>query len=318
MYISVPSRSSLSGAAPAAVTGANLLERIKDPGEAPYKWLCVVDATYPAHGDTRAWTRRATGLLISPRHVLTTASILGDQFPRERQMGPLLGRVEAQKIVITPGLDGAPGLKLNREPVGSITLGTGDWWMPGGYLPAGAMAWDIALLVLPKELPSRRGVPYGYWSGSFGAPRTSIAPTAAAALTGGLVTVAGYPLGECTTPCEACEFDAPPRFQVPASFVRSPWKSFGRVEPAPKPVGDMGGFIYSAPTCGGMDGGPIWQNDGGLRLVGIHLFDNFRPLRSLGDRGVVHDRWSVGLALRPELVDLLRQRLARDGVRATF
>jgi hypothetical protein len=88
------------------IDGSDTGQRVKNTNEPPYRWICALDVYFASD------VIRRTGLLISPRHLITTAHNL---FKRSTTNGQ--PSLEAQKVTVTPGLDGTTLLgKQERRP----------------------------------------------------------------------------------------------------------------------------------------------------------------------------------------------------------
>jgi V8-like Glu-specific endopeptidase len=204
--------------------------------------------------------------------------------------------VEAQKVIVTPGQDGAKLLGKQRTPVGSVELKPGDWWMPNQYLATGSVSWNVAVLTLPSELPLLQGMTYGHWSDPRFNPRTTIAATTTASLGGATVSVCGYPADKRSASTQ--------------------WDAFAKVQPGFVGVESTGAMVYDVESSTGTLGGaPVWQKNGGLRLVAIHLFDDAKLSNPKTYQPEVH---SVALVMRAEIVDALRQRIVIERIPPTF
>ncbi|MGH9310067.1 MAG: trypsin-like serine peptidase, partial [Vicinamibacterales bacterium] len=132
---------------------------VRDTRIVPHRWICALDLIYPWRGGEQR--NRGTGLLISPRHVLTVG----------HNVRPAVG-VEALRITVTPGMDGTSLLSKPKGPVGSMTLTPKHWWVPPQFTKPTDHRWDFALLRLPAEYPAFRGMTYGYWGDARHAPAT--------------------------------------------------------------------------------------------------------------------------------------------------
>jgi len=274
-----------TGVAIGAIDGPDTSQRVKNTSEAPYRWICALDVYFSSG------LVKGTGLLISPRHVLTTAQNLNKTMIATG--GP---PVEAQKVIVTPGLDGAKLLGKQRTPVGSIELKPGDWWIPNQYLTLGVLEWNVAVLTLPRELPLLQGMTYGHWSDGRFNPRTTIVATTAASLGGATVSVSGYPADK--------------------GGASTQWEVFAKVQPGFVGVESVGAMVYDVEaSTGTLGGAPVWQKDGGLRLVAIHLFDDAKLSNPKTYQPEVH---SVALVMRAEIVDALRQRIVIERIPPTF
>jgi hypothetical protein len=295
-------------------------ERVADVTQPPYRWICALDIQVPSASGSRPALRRATGVLISPRHVLTAAhNVTGTRSSTKN--GVLTeARADALRITVTPGLDGAASRGRQRAPVGSMDLKPGDWWIPSQHYTSATFKWDFAVLTLPKELPPFNKMTYGHWSDPRYAPRTSLAPVTGASLVGGTVSLAGYVAGNCSKSCEACDETSPAPDSIPPSpgQLSTQAESSGLVIPGGPALESDGLILFTGQTCIGMTGAPVWQKTGSLRLVAIHVSSNMIQFRKTPPQRLDEQRLHVGLLMRAEIVALLRQRLAIDHVRPTF
>jgi len=265
--------------------------RVPDSTMPPYSWICALDVHFSGRGKATPGVTRRTGFLISPRHVLTVALGLTHTDGAPDTL---------RKIVVTPGLDGAKSSGKARAPFGSVDLKAGDWWIPNQYYQPGGSAWNVALLTLPKLLPKIPGERFGFWF---------LKPATPATLAGGTVSTSGYPSGECNRDPRMAERSV----RVEAGWASTQLRATGTVLPTREPLPSEGKFLYDGATCSDMMGSPLWLETDRRSVVAMHLFSDF-PDYSTRDA----QRVSVGFALRPEILDLLRQRLSLDQVRATF
>jgi hypothetical protein len=293
--------------------------RIGDSAEAPYRWICAVDALFPP-GDRSGKLSRVTGFLISPRHVVTAAANLVAVKAPTRESQPASGiRIDALKVTVTPALDGTPRLGRKRAPVGAIDLRQPQWWIPDQYFTEFSFKWNVALLTLPKELPAFRGTHYGHWGDSLFSPRTTIEAATSQSLVNTTLTTCGYPDGECTQelppPSAANPYPQPSdAIRLVKHWSSNQWETFGRVQPSQPGLADWGLLAYDTAGCYGMEGAPVWQNTGRLRLVGLHVASNFRNDTNQHLPPIL----GVALAFRPEILDLLRQRVRLAGITPAF
>jgi len=293
--------------------------RIDDSTQGPYRWICALDVQFPARDKTRA-SIQGTGLLISPRHVLTSARNVVRAEPPFKESQLKTGfRVDAQRVAVTPALDGTPELGKKRAPVGSIELQPPAWWIPSQFFSDLSFKWDVAVLTLPRELPAFRGVPYGHWGHTGSSPRTTIKAATNESLVGATLTTCGYTDGVCfdevPLPTASNPFPQPTEPTRMAKRGNSTqWETFGRVQPSQRGLVEWGQLLYDTAACYGMDGAPVWLNTGSLQLVAIHVGTNFRNITNPD----IPPQLGVALALRSEILDLLRQRVALAGIRPAF
>ena len=301
--------------------GSITLQRVADVITLPYRWICALEVDFPPGSGRQPTTVKSTGVLISPRHVLTAAHNVAKRDPPARPDQVSGDRVDAVRVRVTPGLDSTKSLAGRRSPVGSVDLKPGDWWIPSQYFPASLLCWDFAVLTLPKELPLVNKMTYGHWSDPRYAPRTALAPVAEGSLVGSTVSFAGYAAGNCSRSCTPCDGSSAAPDSIPLSkgWLATQAESSGLVVPGGRVHNDEGIVLFTGQTCVGMAGSPVWQKSGSLRLVALHLSSNLKvPYQSPGSRTGYDQRFHVGLPMRDEIVGLLRQRLAIDHVVPTF
>ncbi len=308
-----------------AILGADARQRVRDSDKAPYRWICALDLFFPrmtevkggppvlTPGNPPPRLDRGTGVLISPRHVLTAA----------HNVMPARG-IEALSITVIPGLDrskllkqapvGSQQISSGQAPVGSLT--PAGWWVPPEYKTNRQPVWDFALLTLPKDFPVLHGMPYGYWTDAHYAPWTKIAAVTASALVGSPVALSGYPADKCKNdacaPCSSlvqADYDS---VRGKQSWASTQWEAGGTVQPDPPP----GLILYDADACTGMSGSPVWQNTtaGDLQLVAIHTGTQTRANPKTG----LNETFNRGIPLVAQLLNFLRQRMLIDRERARF
>jgi len=295
--------SSHGSSALGTVVGADGRQRVGDVTRPPYRWICSLDLFFPFNGAPQL--NKGTGFLISPRHVLTTA----------HNVTPAPG-VRALSINVVPGLDGTNLLGKPAAPVGSLTVLPVSCWVPSPYETTRDLAWDFALLTLPREVPPHRGSPYGYWSDPRFAPATRVLPIRSGSLTGAAVSIAGYPADKCgTKDCAPCAPSSPASYdplRAKSSWASTQWEATGTIQAGPPP----GLIIYNADSCVGMSGSPVWQSPkpGELVLIGIHTGAHQQVNTQTGQT----ENLGRAVPLVGQLVDLLRQRMQTDVDRSTI
>lgn len=293
---------------------------VQDSTKAPYRWICAIDVHFPRQ-DKRRSQIQATGFLISPRHIVTAArNLVRGSTPEANWRTEPGTRVDALKVTVTPALNGAPALGKKRAPAGSIDLKPPDWWIPNQYLYSDlGVRWDIAVLTLPKELPLVGGAHYGHWGDIHFSPRTSIESATIASLAGTTLTTCGYADEWCIRE-PSLPSAAKPRSEPsgPVTFMKGsesgPWQTFGRVPLDQQPAAQVGAVVYDTAGCQGMTGAPLWLNTGSLRLVGMHIKSDGANT----DNPDLPPMVAVGLPLRSEILDVLRQRIKLAALQPTF
>jgi hypothetical protein len=293
-------------------------QRITDSTAVPNRWICALDTEWPPGGNRPAISR-STGFLISPRHVLTAAiNVVYMEGRTSNSPRTTDTRIDARAVTVTPALDGAPGFLKKKAPVGSVTLKPTSWWVPNElFRGTGGLAWEVAVLTLPQDLPTFHGKPYGHFADTrFG---SSIAPVTNESLVGATLTTCGHARKECLreipVPTPEVPFPKVPEPEIIDPRWRSTqWQTFGRVEPLTPGDKALGLFLYDSAECDAMEGAPVWLNTGNLRLVGIHQSYGLQMVRN----PELPARMGSALALRPELLAVIRQQVARAGIQPAF
>ena len=135
-------------------------DRVKNTVELPCRWICQISVwKRDANGKLTHVRPGGTGLLISPRHVLTAAHILRDS--KEDDRGQWVD-VEAQWVVVTPARSGP-----KNKPLGRYT--TTAWRTSSHWNPRKRnLQWDYAIITLNEAIGAKvfaalEGKVLGYW-----------------------------------------------------------------------------------------------------------------------------------------------------------
>jgi len=254
----------------------------------PSRWICSLEMTMESE-DTHlphaeySTQLQATGLLVSPRHLLTAAhcvfSRLRESSVCESEAGD--ARLEdpvlcAKSISVFPGRSGGAlpfGSYAIRDP---RSIRASARWRVSR---AANIDSDFALLTLERPLAI----------GSWGKPPYHIAALPDDQLKGAVVYTAGYP--------RQCRFDAPlanssdATWALRAAAEDTQWSTFGSVTDIARDS-----FSHDLPFRPGQDGSPVWiQHGNDRKLAGILLGKN-RALR-----------------LTAHMIKILRKWVAQDG-----
>jgi glutamyl endopeptidase len=241
-------------------------KRVHDTLAVPFRWICSIAVqrriTYASgRVSTTGLAPAGTGVLISPRHVLTAAHVLRSVTKDDR--GGITERHEAQFVAAKPGRDG------DSAPFGEIeatSWETHPKWDP----ETGAQNYDYAIITLKQAVGDRvfdslNGRRLGFWGSPRDGAGTSLdnLPAALAAnLIGARVITAGYPSKtHREMQCSAGQLSGGSP-QLDAILTRD-----GRVEQWARAAQIVS---VTADATEGQSGSPVWIVDQGHRyLVGI-------------------------------------------------
>lgn len=271
----------LSPLQPEIVLQKDSRQYVTDTSSRPYRWICSLQVLFPEpvlyplsplESPVNDWREVqpthigcGTGLMISPRHVLTSAHVISglridkDQFGR-----PWFRLVTARRIRILSGRDER---KTNNWPYGllesrQVSINPGFRAILetrpavlGVRALRRALAQDYGLIMLPAD-SRRRGERPGWWGEESSFQIRPVTGRFRKWLARQKVFLAGYPGDKTERPCGI------------------PYQSAGKVANAfhhqNGQLQDL--LLYRADTSVGMSGSPVWVRnaDGGYRLVGVH------------------------------------------------
>lgn len=231
------------------IVDADTRSIIDNNTRAPFRWICSIICTYrDANNVEHTDQLPATGLLISPRHVLTAAHVLVPNTGSLKGLLPI-------RITVTPGHHGA------SKPFGEYT--TNAFKLRNEWRNSYNRQHDYAVIILNEEVGKKKFSAIqtnrlGWW-GSCG-QGAHLIPMDKDFLKGKLVTVCGYPADK-------------------APFTQ--WwddEPLDNLTPTIQGVIQKNRFTYKADTCPGHSGSPVWhmvwgENDCVPRqrfLVGVH------------------------------------------------
>lgn len=212
----------------------------------PFRFIChlemrAVDTT----NTTVTASSTATGVLVGPRHVLTTGHTLLAQ----------RGRFKATHAWVTPGLNGSTRPFGRVE--GTVFRTHPDWFRNG----AEDNDFDYGMITLKDAIGEQRfkslgNAPLGWWGDPANGGGTRLERLDPKSLDNITVNVAGYPNDK------------------PAGTL---WMSSGQTTPLRDPQGQITTAArrlpHSADTHSSQSGAPVWMRDTekNLRyLVGLH------------------------------------------------
>ena len=250
----------------------------------PSRWICSLEISLESDEaqlphSAYAGKLAATGLLISPRHILTSGHCLYTRLREstvseaesagQRLEDPIL---RAKSVAVFPGRSGGAlpfGSYMIRDP---RCFRTSARWRVSRAANRDA---DFALLTLPRPLPI----------GAWGKAPYQIAPLPEDKLKGAIVYTAGYPQSETGKAVDETELAAR------AISENTQWSTLGSVTSV-----ERNSFAHDLPFRKGQDGSPVWVQQGSERLlVGI-----------LSGRG-------HAVRLTPHTIKILRKWVIQDG-----
>jgi V8-like Glu-specific endopeptidase len=267
---------------------------VRNTLEAPYRWICALDVERDLPGRGIVWSR-ATGTLISPRHVLAAGHTLLATYGTSR--------IKARRIVVTPARDRTTP---RDAPFGFRTAEKlffpMEWESREPNEQYGDPEFDFGLIQLPaKDLLSEakhgklKNQPLGFWGHTERGEGTVLEIVPPKSLKGKRVFMSGYPLDKCEflqakkdakgrllkeddqpKAVQQCLAKSPSPLVVGASYATAQFEADGKfldVESLPDSANTL---MHSIDTHGGQSGSPLWIQEGRTRkLVGIHTLTTY-------------------------------------------
>jgi V8-like Glu-specific endopeptidase len=162
---------------------------VRDRLEIPYRWICQISVRKRKDGKLMSFGPAATGLLISPRHVLTAAHVLKNSEKNDHNQWV---DDEAELIKVAPARHGKD-IPLGTYEVASWQ--TSPKWDPRR---ADSYKWDYGIITLKKPIGSwtfrkTKDKRLGYWGAKGDGGNTYLEHLTAKQLEHATGYTAGYP-----------------------------------------------------------------------------------------------------------------------------
>ena len=234
----------------AEVIGDHDTRQQVDPTRAPFRWICSLKVRFrdPDSFDPVDFDA-GSGLLISPRHVLTAAhnvfaQITGSKGTKDKRKALLVWAYPGRT-----GDDKFPFGKAESESIAYLSKFTGSL----------DVRWDYALIKLKTAIGDQKfkslgNQTLGYWGSATHATGTLIQPLSQAFMRGKIVNVGGYPKNRDHV--QVVAFDAVK--DIPPTVKG-------------KAINEL--ITYLTDTSEGQSGAPVWiffPKSGKRYLVAIH------------------------------------------------
>jgi glutamyl endopeptidase len=267
---------------------------VNDTLAVPFRWVCRIwiQSTIKfgaGHEEKTGLAPLATGVLISPRHVLTVAHVLHGV----KQPGSVTEEHKAIHVEV------APAANEDLRPLGRIEATSwkiASKWKPG----SGSNEWDYALITLKEPVGDRmfkelNGMRLCYWGSPACGANTSLDAAPSALLRqiiGARVVTAGYPvIGTGGMVSAAGQFSAgTTSAHLTNDRVVEDW------------VRRTGTFFVTADAAEGQSGSPVWIEDNGKRYM-------------IGILAAIGDDYNTVVNLRENVLRDLRSWMAKDAPR---
>jgi V8-like Glu-specific endopeptidase len=216
------------------IIGSDTRHRVANGKDTPYRWICHLDLQFPDPDvPSQLIGFGGSGILISPRHILTAGHCLFDNIVGSKNIKS--ANVEVSKINITPGSNGGASGSFGTYTATKVQY-TSAWRGSFNH------KFDFGLITLGENIGSKKmaslgGKVLGYWGDPVNGSNTRISVKSPTELQGKSVNISGYP-GD--------------------KKQGTQWRAFGKIVNT-SPAAGTELIYYDLDTCGGHSGGPVWQ-----------------------------------------------------------
>jgi len=226
------------------LVGADGRVRIGDTKKVPFRWICYLELNFPdPDAPGKVLQAAGTGVLISPRHILTAGHCLFSSIKGSK------GTIAKKQVI---SVTAYPGRSAGYY-LGSATGTT--FKIHGTWLASQSPRFDLGLIKLntnigDKVFSSLDNQALGFWGSQTKGQGTRIIPFDRAQILNNTANVAGYPGDK------------------PAWLM---WHSDKIVNTNPQAGSEL--IYYLMDTCAGHSGSPVWLTNtstGNRFLIAIH------------------------------------------------
>jgi V8-like Glu-specific endopeptidase len=270
---------------------------IPDASRPPMRWICSIEVSFQdpdEPGKLTSFGMAATGLLISPRHILTAGHVLHDFIWGTKGTKQLK---DAVYVRVCPGMNGRPislpfggyyaqFQRIEGQPIKRSLRGR--FWVPRAWRSDKDPGADIGLIKLPLVRGKQIGKlqfgdgKLGWWGHRNFRPKTIISPVGKQRLEDRRISLLGYPLdkqlvGKKNKEKKALTY---PQWVSHGTSSASSFKDWLENHPSLKNRPIKNGrrltsndiLVYNACTIRGNSGSPVWVTgrDKTLNLVAVH------------------------------------------------
>lgn len=302
--------------------GAHGRRRVPDSTQIPFRWICSIESIFVDPDDRRklvTFGLAATGVLISPRHVLTAGHVLRNSITGSNDTEKVS---DAIAVRVIPGINGPPvtfplgivaaqfrhfgGSRLEKRFRGMFRIS--EAWRHNEDA-----RFDFGLIKLPLldgeplgELRVR-GEKMGWWGSPDFRDEAVIEPIGKSKLDGHPITLVGYPLDKQLKDNEVRAYEqwlssGEGRVRGYSQWVEDNFITSGPTRETVLQFKSGRVITYDACTLSGNSGSPVWIIDAKKRrnLVAVHS-------RGIQPADLAPYEFGAGVRLSTSVGDELRE-----------